>query len=264
MKKTSQKPKSILITGASSGIGAALAIHYARPGISLFLSGRDRSRLTDVATLCRQRGSDVTEGIIDVRDRASMKNWVDLCDHHCLLDLVIANAGISGGTGNGGESGNQVREIFEINVNGVFNTIDPAITHMLERGRGQVGIVSSLASFTGWPGAPAYAASKAAIRVYGEALRGRLYHKGVMVNVICPGFIETPMTATNDYPMPFMISAEAAAKHIALGLAADRARIAFPYFAYMVSGFIGLVPPALTTKILSKCPEKSARTHPSG
>ncbi|HEY8191138.1 MAG TPA: SDR family NAD(P)-dependent oxidoreductase [Alphaproteobacteria bacterium] len=249
----------ILITGASSGIGAALALHYAMPGVRLALSGRNRARLSEVAAECDGRGAIVTDVAVDVTDRDGMAEWIAREDGKQPLTLVIANAGISGGTGGGGESADQVRRIFDTNVNGVFNTIDPILPRMIERRSGQIAIMSSLASFSGWPGAPAYSASKAAVRLYGEALRGAMARHGVKVNVICPGFIETPMTAVNDYRMPFMINAAQAAIVTARGIAQNRARIAYPLKTYFFAGIIGLLPPAISAKMLQKAPEKPSQ-----
>lgn len=254
-------PRSILITGGSSGIGAALALHYAAPGVTLFLSGRDSQRLDDVAGLCRARGASVHGRVIDVRAADDMRHWIDDCDHIAPLDLVIANAGISGGTGGTvgqGEGENQVRGIFDINLNGVINTVHPALAAMRPRGRGQVALMASLASFTGWPGAPAYSASKAAVRLYGEALHGPLKRDGIIVSVICPGFVKSRMTDANDYPMPFFMQTDPAAAVIARGLAAGRARIAFPFPAYLAARLVALMPPALAARILTKLPEKPA------
>ena len=248
-------PKSILITGASSGLGKALAIDYAGPGIALSLTGRDRGRLEAVAEACRAKGAEVRAEPLDVLDRQSLTAWIEEIDANCSLDLVIANAGISAGTG-GGEGDEQANEIFAINVRGVANTIQPAADLMSRRGRGQIGIMSSLASFRGFPGAPAYCASKAAVRVWGESLRGSLHGNGVSVSVICPGYVRTPMTDANDFPMPFLIEAEKAARIIRRGLAKNKARIAFPWPLYAVVQLLAALPPGLLDPLMRRLPEK--------
>ncbi len=252
--------KTVFITGASSGIGAALALYYARAGVTLLLTGRDQQRLADVAAQCRAQGAVVETSLIDVCARAALQDWIIAQDRRYAIDLVIANAGISGGTG-GAVDGSWIEseyKIFEVNVQGVLNTILPLVPLMQARGVGQIAIMSSLASFSGWPGAPAYSASKAAVRVYGESLRGTLAAQGVGVSVICPGFVESRMTAVNDYKMPFFMPASRAATIIARGLAVNRARIAFPWQTAAVSGFIGLLPPFITSYLLAKLPAKPA------
>lgn len=252
--------KTILITGASSGIGMALALHYAQSGTRLYVTGRDETRLYSVAELCRARGAHVETAAINVTDKAALSAWMLLMDDRCPIDLVIANAGISGGTG--GADGalwvDAEYRIFDVNVTGVLNTILPLVPRMMERKQGQIAIISSLAGYSGWPGAPAYSASKAGVRVYGEALRGTLARYDIGVSVVCPGFVESRMTAVNDYRMPFFMKAEKAAGIIASGLAVNRARIAFPWPTALVSGLMGLLPPALSSRLLSTFPPKPA------
>ncbi|MEC8117810.1 MAG: SDR family NAD(P)-dependent oxidoreductase, partial [Pseudomonadota bacterium] len=222
-------PRAILITGASSGLGAALARHYAAAGVRLFLHGRDDARLAAVAAACTKAGAAVEVHVGDVSDAAAMAAWIAACDHAQPLDLVIANAGISGGTAGGPEGADQVRRIFAVNVDGVLNTVLPAVAAMTARGQGQIAVMSSIAGFLGLPNAPAYCASKTAVKTLGEGMRGPIAAAGVAVTVICPGYVKTPMTDANDFTMPFLMSVERAAGLIAAGLAANKARIAFPW-----------------------------------
>ena len=250
------RPQSVLITGASSGIGAALARAYARPEIGLFLLGRDAARLDAVVGDCRASGATVTQASIDVTDRSALARWIETCDAQRPLDLVIANAGISAGTGAGGETDDQARRILATNLDGVLNTVLPAVAGMRRRGRGQIAIMSSLAGFRGFPGAPAYCASKAAVRAWGESLRGTLHAEGVKVTVICPGFVRSPMTAVNRFPMPFLVDGRRAARIIQRGLARDKARIAFPWPLAWAIWLLAALPPALTDPALRRLPEK--------
>ena len=251
-------PKTILITGASSGIGEALALHYAGDGVLLALTGRNAKRLEEVAKACEVKGARVHQAVLDVTARDMMHKWIMDLEVRFGFDLVIANAGISGGTAGqeGAEDSAQIHYIFDVNVRGVFHTIDPVIPSMVRRGKGQIGIVSSLAGYRGFPGAPAYSASKAAVKVYGEGLRGALYGTGVGVSVICPGFVKSRMTDANDYKMPFMVPAEKAAKIIAQGLAKNKGRIAFPWQTAFAAWCFSILPDSWAQPLLRKLPGK--------
>ncbi len=256
MTEQRNEPRCILITGASSGIGAGLARLYAGPGISLAISGRNKERLLAVAETCRRRGAQVTAKAIDVKDRDAMAKWIERVDGEHLLDLVIANAGISGGAGGHGEDEDQAREIFAVNMAGALNTVFPAMALMRQRKSGQIAIMSSLAGFIGLPGAPAYSASKAAVKAYGEALRGWLKGDNVRVSVICPGYVKTRMTADNAFPMPFLMTADKAARKIKRGLARDKARIAFPWPMAAVMWLIAALPAMISGPLLRRLPKK--------
>ncbi len=250
-------PRSVLITGASSGIGRALAVQYARPGVRLFLSGRDPARLAEAHATCVARGAEVLAETVDAVDRVAMNAWIERADGIAPLDLVVANAGISAGTGGGGgENEDQTRALFAVNLDGVVNTVWPAIRVMRPRGAGQIAIVSSLAGYRGFPSAPAYAASKSAVKAWGEGLRGWLANEGIAVNVVCPGFVTTRMTARNRFPMPLLMDADRAAAIIAQGLARNRARISFPGPLAFVAWLFAALPPAWTDPLLSRLPKK--------
>ncbi|MDX9859969.1 MAG: SDR family NAD(P)-dependent oxidoreductase [Rhodospirillales bacterium] len=254
MVRNFSSPQSILITGASSGIGAALAIGYAGPGVFLALGGRNMERLETVARQCRERGAKATVKAIEVVDRAAMAAWIDGVDAAHPLDLVIANAGISAGTAQSADPTEKIREIFAVNVDGLLNTIDPAIARMRPRRRGQLALVSSIAGFRGMPRNPAYSASKAAVRSFGEGLRGFLWESGIGVSVICPGFVVSGMTAVNTFPMPFIMGADKAAAIIRRGLARDKARIAFPLPMYFIVWLMSVLPPAWTDPLVRRVP----------
>lgn len=258
---TQLKPKfqHVVITGASSGIGAALALGYAAQGVHLSLSGRDTGRLEEIADQCRFKGATVAEKIIDVTDRPAMHQWLEEIDTARPVDVVIANAGISAGMGGGNsETAEQVRKLFDTNVNGVLNTIDPLLPRMAARRAGHIALMSSLAAFRGWPGAPAYCATKAAVRSYGEGLRGALSRSGIKVHVICPGFVKSRMTAVNTFPMPFLMETDKAAQIIITGIQKNRGRIAFPFIAYSAVWLVNALPDAIGGRLLRLMPAKGA------
>lgn len=249
---------TILITGASSGLGAALARSFAGRDVRLYLAGRDAARLEAVALACRGRGAEVETRTIDVADRPSMAQWLDEAWERQPLDLVVANAGVSAGTGaEPGETAEQARAIFAVNLDGVLNTVLPVIEPMRRRREGQIVIIASLAGFRGLPSAPAYSASKAAVRVWGEGLRGWLAKDGVGVTVVCPGFVKTAMTARNRFPMPFLMSADAAAGLIRQAVANNRGRVAFPWPMAAAIWLLTALPPGWTDALLGRLPRKS-------
>jgi short-subunit dehydrogenase len=224
------QPRAILITGGSSGIGEALVRAYAQPGAFIAFNGRDRARVEAVAQAAQEAGAQCDARVLDVADTAALQGWIAALDARHQLDLVIANAGTSSGTGGRGEDAEQTRDIFAVNGGAVVETVLACLPGMMERRRGQIAIMSSLAAFRGVPGAAAYGASKAMVRVWGEGLRTQLADHGVGVSVICPGFVVSRMTARNRFAMPGLMSAERAAAIIQRGLARNRPRIAFPWF----------------------------------
>jgi short-subunit dehydrogenase len=220
---------SIVITGASSGIGEALALDYAAPGVALALTGRDPGRLDTVAAACRAKGATVVAATIDVTDREGFLPWLTAFDQAHPVDLVLANAGVSIDKDNSSlHDFSIIRKTLDVNINGVLNTVEPLLHPMMTRKRGQIGIVSSLAGFIGLPYSASYNASKAAVRVWGESIRYVLKKDGIGVSVICPGFVVSRITAEAPFPMPFLMSSARASSIIRRGLAANKPRIAFP------------------------------------
>lgn len=235
---------NILITGASGGIGSALARAYAGVGVHLALIGRDEARLTATAKRCRERGAEVVAACLDVTEPETLSAWIDDHDRDHPLDLVIANAGVArtNSGGGDGESWADIRAVFDTNLRGALATVHPAMAGMRARGRGQIALMSSLGGYVGMPISPSYNASKAAIKVYGEGLRGWLAPQGVGVTVICPGFVASAMSDAWPGPRPFMVSADRAAAIIKQGLTRNPARIAFPFPLALAMWFLAAVP----------------------
>jgi len=249
-------PTTIAITGASGGLGHALALAYAAPGHALHLFGRNAARLEETAADAAAAGATVRTHRVDVTDASAMAEALTAIDTAAPIDLLIANAGISAGTHGGPESPAQTRAVFAVNLDGVLNTVLPVLPAMRARGRGQVAIVSSVAGFRGIPGAPAYCASKAAVRAWGEGLRGEAAADGVSVCVVCPGFVRTAMTGANGFPMPFLISAPRAARIIRKGLARNSGRIVFPLPMIAVAWLLRALPDAWLDAFARRLPRK--------
>ncbi|MCX8135397.1 MAG: SDR family NAD(P)-dependent oxidoreductase [Roseococcus sp.] len=253
--------RHVLITGASAGLGAAFARVLARPGAVLHLGARRAEALAAVAEDCRARGASVTTRLVDVRDAAAMADWVRGAGR---LDLVLANAGVSAGTGTAQEQDARVRLIFETNLTGVLNTALPALEVMAAQApgedgwRGHVAVVSSIAGFVAAPTAPAYCASKAAARAWAEARDATERRRGLRVHALCPGFIRTAMTADNPFPMPWMMSPEVAARRALAGIVAGRTRIAYPRRLYALTRLTGALPPGLLNRLMMLAPGKPA------
>lgn len=248
--------KTILITGASSGLGYEIALQYSSPNVRLILIGRNNQRLNKISSLCQNKGAITHAVIVNVRDKVKMAEYLEKFYEQYDIDIVIACAGVSAGTLAGPESSSQVKIIFDTNVNGVLNTIMPVVPHMIAKKAGIIVIVSSMAGLVGLSSAPSYSASKASIRIFGEALRGYLRQYNVSTIVVIPGYIKTPMTDVNKFPMPFMISATKAAQKIIKGIADGKAVIAFPIITYIVLKCLSCLPNQLISYINSKIPGK--------
>ncbi|MGO9674829.1 MAG: SDR family NAD(P)-dependent oxidoreductase [Methylocella sp.] len=255
--------RSLLITGASSGIGRALALAYAGPGARLALTGRDPDRLEAVAASARQLGAEVEVGFLDVRDQDAMAQWIGAADARRGFDLCIANAGITTGLAPGElyEDPQAVRAILSSNLAGVLNTVEPLIAPMLARKAGQIAFVGSIAGLRGLPYAPAYCATKAAVHAYSESLRGRLEPAGLSVSLVIPGFVKTPLNDSIDAIKPFEISDAEAARIIRRGLDRRKAVIAFPWPLYFAARLSQILPARLVDKILSRIEVKAPKTR---
>lgn len=244
--------RHVLITGASSGIGAALVRAFAEPGVRLELWGRDGVRLAAVAAAARDQGATVATKRVELSDGAAVAAAVEAADDALPLTLVIANGGISNaGAGDHADLAGGAR-VITVNLLGVWATVVPAAARMRARGSGQLALMSSLAGDRGLPFGAAYGASKAGVRVLAESLRAELAPHGVRVSAICPGFVATPLTAKNRFAMPLLLDADAAARRIKRGLERDRPRIGFPWALDAASRLAALLPGRLVDPILRR------------
>lgn len=240
-----QDPKSILLTGAGRGLGYALAKAYAAPGTHLFVCDVEEAGLQDLSSACGALGATVHHRVVDVTDQAAMEEWIAQADALSPLELVIANAGISHGNRVKEETAQEIRAVFAVNLDGMLNTVLPALPLLRGRKKGQIALMSSLAGIRGLPHAPSYCATKAAVRIFGQGLNARVRREGVQVSVVIPAFIKTPMTAANLYHMPRILDADQAASIIKRKLAKGKSEFVFPRpfpgFAWGVSA----TPPSL-------------------
>jgi short-subunit dehydrogenase len=169
-----------------------------------------------------------------------------------MIDLAIVNAGVSSMIGRGEEVENweTARAVLAVNLDGALATVAGVLPEMRRRGAGQIALVSSLEAYIGMPVTPVYSASKAALKAYGEALRGWLAPQGIQVNVVLPGFVRTPMSDRYTAAKPWMMSPERAAHLILRGLERNRARTAFPRVLAWGMWWLSVLPPALSQRIL--------------
>ena len=252
-----------LITGASSGIGEALALACAAQKDSLFLCGRDHDRLAAVADRCRALGATVISDVMDVTDEEKMRLWLQRCDEIAPLQRVFANAGVS----TGAETEENVRRTFATNVGGVVNTVLPAIEiFRSHRPSGsqptkrpnapQIVITASIAGYGPLKACPSYSATKACVKTWGLALRDMLAPEGIRVNVVCPGFVRSRITDGNTCPMPFFLEADQAARIILKGADANRGLIAFPAPMRLSTWFLSILPYRLNALVNRLLPKK--------
>ncbi|TDQ92423.1 SDR family NAD(P)-dependent oxidoreductase [Paraburkholderia silvatlantica] len=246
--------RHIAITGASAGLGRALALAYARPGVVLGLSGRDMVRLEASAANCRALGAMVVTATIDVRDAAVTRQWLEAFDETYPLDLLIANAGVASTLAHvdDWEGRERTVQVVDTNFYGALNAALPAIERMRTRRRGHIVLVSSIAALRGMAISPAYCASKAALKAWGDSVRPILARDNIRVSIVLPGFVKTAMSDVFPGEKPFMWSAEKAASRIQSKLATGRAEIAFPGMLAFGMRLLALLPAALADAILGR------------
>lgn len=257
---SSDLPQRVVITGASSGIGAALARRYAREGAVLGLIARRASALRELAGQLSVRCETYP---LDVRDAAALAQaGRDFVARHGSPDIVIANAGVSVGTlTDFAEDTRAFQDVIDTNVIGMVNTFQPFLASMREAGRGTLVGIASVAGYRGLPGGAAYSASKAAAISYLEALRVELTASGVKVITICPGYVATPMTEQNPYSMPFLMSADDAAAKIASLVARGKRFAVIPWQMAIVARVLHVLPNWLYDRLFAGAPRKPRRRN---
>ena len=254
-KKTVKKnmTKTVFITGASSGIGAALAQALSGPDIALGLVARRTDRLEDVAARCRGKGAQTFAWTIDVADEDGMRKVAgDFLERWKRIDLVIANAGISLRDYERGGDREVPRLLTETNFLGIVHTLAPFIPVMEQARSGHLVAISSLAAFRGMPMAGAYCASKAAVNTWMESLRLRMRPFGVRVTTVCPGFVDTEMTQRNEFWMPWLVPADRAAQIILRGIDRNKKVLLFPWQMGLLVRMMAALPNAIMDPILAK------------
>lgn len=257
--------RTVLITGASSGIGEALALECAKRGDTLFLCGRNGERLQGVAEACRSLGGVVHAEVLDVTDAVAAEAWIKKCDSISPVEIVFSNAGV----GTGEETESNVRMTFGINVGGAVNVVLPAIEIFRKRARErtdpglrQILITSSIAGYGPLKSCPSYSATKSCVKTWALALRGMLKSEGIRVSAICPGFVRSRITEKNTCPMPFFMEADKAARIILKRAGRNVGLIAFPWPMRFATWFLSILPYRFNEIINSILPEKIASGRP--
>ena len=242
--------KIIWITGASSGIGKALAIKFAEKGWIVAASARRENLLEDL----NKFNPNIYSFPLDVTEIENCKLIANkIIEKFGGIDICVFGTGMHDPKSEKRFNLNKIREIMEVNYFGTMNSINSIYEYFSEKKNGQISIISSVAGYRGLPAAGAYCASKAALTSYAESLNFDMKMKNVRVSLISPGFIKTPMTDQNDFPMPMIKSPEFAANEIFKGLTEKKSfEIHFPKaFTYFLK-FLQILPSSIYFKLVSK------------
>ena len=242
--------KVIWITGASSGIGKALAIKFAENGWIVAASARRENLLKELQNI----NQNIYPYPLDVTDIEKCKLTVkSITDNLNGIDICVFGTGMHDPKSEKQFNLNKIREIMEVNYFGTMNSINSIYNYFSEKKNGQISIISSVAGYRGLPAAGAYCASKAALTSFAESLNFEMKMKNVRVSLISPGFIKTPMTDQNDFPMPMIKSPEFAANEIYKGLTEKKGfEIHFPKAFTFIMKFLQILPNGLYFKLVSK------------
>jgi short-subunit dehydrogenase len=242
----------VLISGATGGLGSALALQYAQKDTHLTLLGRDKKALNELKKSCEAKGATVDCQILDMKDSAKLLDTLTKIEKKHPVTLAIANAGITSSVGKHDklESLEQIHAVIDTNLKASINFISPIIESMQKRNSGQIALICSLAAYKGLPITPSYCASKAGLKTYGDAIRPLLKKKNVYLSVVCPGFIETKMSRQFPGAKQGMISPERAAYLIAKKLRKRKPTISFPFPLNFGTWFLSILPSRLADRIV--------------
>lgn len=240
--------KLVWITGASSGIGAGLAQTLATRGWRVAISARSEDALDAVAASAQARA--IIPCPLDVTDRSAVADvWKAINETHGAPELVIINAGAWRNDSARNINAAGVAEMLSVNVMGCIHMMEVIAPAMMARGRGDIVVVASVAGYSGLPGAAGYCASKAALQAWCEAMQPELAAAGVNLMVANPGFVETPMTAGNDFPMPFIIPVQEAVDAILRGYERKKSSFSFPFVMGLMTRGLSILPTPLRLAI---------------
>ena len=239
--------EGIVISGASRGLGAALARRLAGPGVRMLLVARSAGALEAVAADCAARGARPRIAALDVRDAPALATALADFESEGPVDLVVANAGTSAGTAadGGPETVAEAARQVEVNLLGALHLVGPLLPGMRARRRGTIGLIASVAAFRGLPDCPGYCASKAGLLAWGEALRAAHGAHGIRVSVICPGFFDSAMGDRFLGPKPLRMSLEDATARTHRALLKGRGRAVFPAPMGWLLRLLALLPAGL-------------------
>ncbi|WP_409525824.1 SDR family NAD(P)-dependent oxidoreductase [Nitrincola sp. MINF-07-Sa-05] len=237
--------KLVWITGGGTGIGRSTALSLSESGARVIISGRTENALKAVAdeSVAQHHSGSVIPLVLDMTDQVAVGQAVELIEaEYGKLDLALLCAGNHQSMPVDRFSATTCRELMEVNYFGVMNALDALLPRMLARDSGVLGVVASVAGYRGLPTAAAYGGSKAALINACEALATELRGTGVHLSLINPGFVRTPLTDKNSFPMPFLIEADDAASAILKGLQRKRFEIAFPWTFVLQLKIMRLLP----------------------
>ena len=243
----------VFITGASSGIGEYVAYEYAKQGATIGLAARRKKELEKVSAKCEELGGKPIVYEVDVADQLIIKNAInDFITKSGGIDIVIANAGISGKVDLDNGDSTEINRMLSTNIFGVTNTVIPTLPTMLKQQSGRVVVISSIAGFRGLPGRSGYSASKAAVRFMANSWRSSFIKDGISFTTVCPGFIDTDMTNKHKYKMPFLMTVDVFANKMVTAIESKKNTFIAPWQWRVVIPIMRIIPEWLLNFVTSK------------